>query len=68
MSSYALFARLSTLEGDSGDLQATVDALSAGKQDAITNAPVLDGQAIKVGSFFEQDRHQGLHPHGGDQW
>ena len=54
MSSYALFARLSTLEGDSGDLQATVDALSTSKQDAITNAPVLDGQAIKVGSFLNK--------------
>ena len=54
MSSYALMGRLSTLEVDSGDLQATVDALGTSKQDAITNAPVLDGQAIKVGTFLNK--------------
>ena len=54
MSSYALLARLSNLEGDAGTLQTTVDALSISKQDAITNAPVVEGHAIKVGSVLNK--------------
>ena len=47
-------ARLSNLEGDAGDLQTTVDTLNISKQDAITNAPVLEGQALKVGSVLNK--------------
>ena len=54
MSSFALLGRLSTLEGDASDLQTAVDALSTNKQDTITNAPVSEGQAIKVGSLLNK--------------
>ena len=59
MSSHALMGRLSTLEVDASDQQTAIDALSANKQDTINNAAVSGGHAIKVGSLFEQDRHQG---------
>ncbi len=45
---------MSTLEGDASDLQTAVDALSTNKQDTITNAPVSEGQAIKVGSLLNR--------------
>ena len=54
MSSYALMGRLSTLEVDAGDQQTAIDALSTNKQDTINNAPVSDGQAIKVGSLLNK--------------
>ena len=54
MSSYALLARLSNLEGDASDLQTTIDALSVNKQDTIKNAEVSDGQAIKNGLFLNK--------------
>ena len=54
MSSYALLARLSNLEGDASDLQTAVDALSTNKQDTINNAAVSGGQAIKVGSLLNK--------------
>ena len=54
MSSYVLLARLSNLEGDASDLQTTVDALSINKEDTINNAPVSEGQAIKVGSALNK--------------
>ena len=46
MSSYALIARLSTVEGETSDLQAALDALSINKQNNITNATVSEGQAL----------------------
>ncbi len=46
--------RLSTLEGDASDLQTAVDALSANKQDTITNAPVSEGQAVLGGSVLNK--------------
>ena len=54
MSSYALLARLSNLEGDASDLQTTIDALSVNKQDTIKNAEVSDGQAIKNGLLLNK--------------
>ena len=54
MSSYALFGRLSTIENDTSDLQTSVDALSTNKQDTINNAPVSEGQSIKVGSLLNK--------------
>ena len=54
MSSYALLARLSNLEGDASDLQTAIDSLGTNKQDTINNAPVVEGQAIKVGSVLNK--------------
>ena len=54
MSSYALMGRLSTLEVDAGDQQAAIDALSTNKQDAIDNADVSGGHAIKDGLFLNK--------------
>ena len=54
MSSYALLARLSNLEGDASDLQTTVDALVTIKQDTINNAQVSGGQALKDGLFLNK--------------
>ena len=54
MSSYTLFARLSSLEGDASDLQTAVDSLGTNKQDDIKNALVPDGHAIKDGLFLNK--------------
>ncbi len=46
LSSYALLARLTTVEDDTSDLQAALDSLSLNKQNNITNATVSERQAL----------------------
>ena len=50
MSSYALLARLSNVEGSADDLEASIASLSASKQDNIQNATVMEGQAVLNGT------------------
>ena len=54
MSSYGLLARLSNIENDASDLQASLQALDAEKQDSLSNANVEGGQPIKVGSILNR--------------
>jgi hypothetical protein len=49
MSSYALLARLSSVEGSTDDLQTARASLEATKQDTIDNAQVIGVQAILDG-------------------
>ena len=48
MSSYGFFARLSTIESNADDLQASLDSLDAEKQDSLSNANVTGGQSIQM--------------------
>ena len=54
MSSYGLLARLSTVENDTSDLHASLNSLYAEKQDSLSNANVVGGQPIKVGSILNK--------------
>ena len=54
MSSYGLLARLSNVENDTSDLQASLNSLDAEKQDSLENANVVGGQPIKVGSVLNK--------------
>ena len=54
MSSYGLLARLSNVENDTSDLQASLNSLDAEKQDSLSNANVVGGQPIKVGSILNK--------------
>ena len=54
MSSYGLLARLSNVENDASDLQASLNSLDAEKQDSLSNANVVGGQPIKVGSILNK--------------
>ena len=54
MSSYGLLARLSSTENDTSDLQAPLEFLDAEKQDSLSNANVVGGQPIKVGSVLNK--------------
>ena len=54
MSSYALLARLSNVEGSADDLQNTINSLDVSKQDNLENANVAGGQAIKIGSVLNK--------------
>ena len=54
MSSYGFFARLSTIENNTSDLQASLESLDAEKQDSLSNANVVGGQPIKVGSVLNK--------------
>ena len=54
MSSYGFFARLSAIESNADDLQASLDSLDAEKQDSLSNANVEGGQPIKVGSILNR--------------
>ena len=54
MSSYGLLARLSNVENDTSDLQASLNSLDAEKQDSLSNANVVGGQPIKVASILNK--------------
>ena len=51
MSSYGLLARLSNVENDTSDLQASLNSLGAEKQDSLSNAPVTWGESIRMVRF-----------------
>ena len=54
MSSYGFNASLSSIESNTDDSQTSVNELDTSKQDIITNAPVLGGQAILDGLFLNK--------------
>jgi len=54
MSAYGFFARLSNIENDTTDLQTSLASLDAEKEDSLSNANVVGGQPIKVGSILNK--------------
>ena len=46
MSACGFHARLSNIENDTSDLQASLDSLDAEKQDSLSNANATGGQSI----------------------